>query len=181
MISLSRMDLILSHTQYNQCLSLLHFCLFVITLFHFLSLSHSSIAVRHICQFGSMLTWLRVFPAGRAASRTYWPPVSSMKLSSFCTGQVVVSRDPICSMTHFHFLPALSTCQSFFFFSSCDGANVEPWGRLTEKLEAYANFITAQPLVSSASCRNDVSFGNALILTLISTELLMVNRVGVCF
>ncbi len=66
-------------------------------------------------------------------------------------------------------------------FFQRNGANVQPCGQLTGRLGPYANFMMAEPVVSSARCRNNVSFGAALILTLISAELLMINRVRVCF
>lgn len=66
-------------------------------------------------------------------------------------------------------------------FFQRNGANVQPCGQLTGRLGPYANFMMAETVVCSGRCKNDVSFGAALFLTLICAELLMINRVRVCF
>lgn len=74
--------------------------------------------------------------------------------------------------------PILVPSPSFFWRN---GANVQPCGQLTGRPGPYANFMMAETNVCSARCWNDVSIGVALLLTLISAELLTINRVRVCF
>lgn len=81
-------------------------------------------------------------------------------------------------MTHHHFLSDFPPVNPFF---QHNGANVQPPRQPAERLGPYANFMIAETVVSSARCRNDASFGAALILTLISTELLITNKVRVGF
>lgn len=66
-------------------------------------------------------------------------------LSSFRTGQVAVSENPIWSMTHHHFSLFFPPVRLFLLHKE---ANVQPCGRPTEKLGPYANFMTAEAVVS---------------------------------
>lgn len=169
----------------NQDVSLPIYCTLDLITF-FLSFICPSRLANTFLPFGSMLTWLSVFPAVLHVSQPSGPPATDGLLypqwwhpAPFSVCQVV-SEETQNGQWLTTIFSSYSLPVNFPFFHR-NGANVQPCGQLTGRLGPYANFMMAEPIVSSAHWRNDVLFGSALILTLIYSELLMLNRVRVCF
>lgn len=113
------------------------------------------------------------------AASHWWPPFTHMSSAIFSMPGASQKRPRMVDDS-----PPLSPHPrpvSRLFFFQRNGANVQPCGQLTGRHGPYANLMMGETVVSSARCRNDVSFGAALLLTLIYAELLMINRVRVCF